>query len=89
MKISNGSSLQLCIKMEFDTETGCSYCIVSVLIADVFSEPIAWDICQPIWQLKVRGMQSLTVATWHMAPETWKQLLRQSMGVAAVGPVLT
>jgi len=43
MTVSNGSSLQLCIKMEADTETGCSYCMVSVLRADVFSDPAAWD----------------------------------------------
>lgn len=81
-KISNGSSLQLCIRMEVDRETGCSYCIVSALIADVFSEPVAWDICQTVWQLKVGGMQSLTVARWHMAPGTRNLLLPQSVGVS-------
>lgn len=82
MKISNGLSLQLCIRMEVDRETGCSYCFVYVLIADVFSEPVAWDICQTVWQLKVGGMQSLTVARWSMAPGTRNRLLPESVGVS-------
>lgn len=82
MKISNGLSPQLCIRMEVDRETGCSYCFVSVLIAGVFSEPVARDICQTVWQLKVGGMQSLTVVRWHMALETRNRLLPQSVGVS-------
>lgn len=48
LKISSGSSLQLCIRTGVDGATGCSCRPVPALIADVFTEPVAADICHTV-----------------------------------------